>query len=125
MDENKLVEKTKVVMKKQQELTEVIDELKSEVKEVFYTNKKLNQENALLLAKIAEYEKHGIEAAPDKEESVKPIIEVKEEVKIEKLNLGSKKLCIMRDEFAICKSQILHNTDRTTENTNTKSDVDP
>lgn len=28
------------------------------------------------------------------------------EVKIEKLNLGSKKLCIMRDEFAICKSQI-------------------
>lgn len=64
MNENKLVEKTKVVMKKQQELTEVIDELKSEVKEVFYANKKLNQENATLLAKIAEYEMLGVEAIP-------------------------------------------------------------
>ena len=53
MSENKLIEKTRKVLKTQKELSEVIDELKSEVKKVYYENEELAEENELLRKKLA------------------------------------------------------------------------
>ena len=52
MSENKLVEKTRQVMKTQNELSELINDLKTEVKKVYYENEKLLEENALLKSKV-------------------------------------------------------------------------
>jgi len=57
MEVNKLIDKTKEVIKKQQEFNDVVDELKLEVKDVFMKNKQLNEENILLKQRISKYEK--------------------------------------------------------------------
>lgn len=54
MDDNKLVEKTKEVFHKQQELTGLIDDLKDEVKKVYYENKDLLEENKFLKDELAQ-----------------------------------------------------------------------
>jgi len=53
MSENKLVEKTKEVFNKQKELTDLIDELKEEVKGVYYQNRRLSDENKSLKKQVS------------------------------------------------------------------------
>ena len=68
MEVNKLIDKTKEVIKKQQEFNDVVDELKLEVKDVFMKNKQLNEENILLKQRISKYEK--VEAKEEQSNTV-------------------------------------------------------
>ena len=76
MSENELFEKTKKVANKQQELSDLINELKSEVKDVYFENKELTEENILLRQKLSFFERN-------KKPSEEPVV-VKTPIEIEK-----------------------------------------
>ncbi len=78
MSENKLAEKTRRVVHKQKELNELINVLESDVKEVFFKNKKLADENTLLREELAFFRKskHKLE---EKEKVMPRMVAVKKE----------------------------------------------
>lgn len=102
MDSNKLIEKTKSVIKKQQEFNEIIEELKVEVKEVFMKNKQLTEENILLKQKVSKFEGLNL-----KEESLKPsnIDEVHVQ-KVEKLISEEKPVEEVIQKEEVAKSKV-------------------
>ena len=105
MSENKLVEKTRQVMKTQNELSELINELKTEVKKVYYENEKLTKENELLKSKVEflgvseefeeEYVKVESPSTPDIPEEIikQPIeteVEQQKEIVIQEIEIAKK-----------------------------------
>ncbi len=80
MSQNKLVDKTRKVLEKQKELGTLIDDLKSEVKDVYYENQKLTEENLKLKEKLALFQRSSEPVKPQ----VEPVKEVVKERVVEK-----------------------------------------
>ncbi len=80
MENNKLIEKTKKVMETQKELSDLVLDLKNEVRDVYFGNKKLQEENHRLRLELRKHTETETETVITNEV---PEVLVKQEVKKE------------------------------------------